>query len=236
MTAPARGKRVPGALGFPLSRTGFVRLKRVQAVAGLVLATYVVVHLGNAAACFLGPEARLAYLLRVRAITGNALGEMLWVGLPLAVHAASAMAVWLQERALRRQGERARVARGLPAAPRRKRAPTARLHRATGIALLTLLPIHLATVRFDGLGFGEARGYDRVDALLAAHPALGTLTLAALALAIGYHLGYGAWMALVNLGVLGPGRGRRWGFRAGLVTAIIATATGLAAIGRVLSG
>jgi hypothetical protein len=47
---------------------------------------------------------------------------------------------------------------------------------------------------------------------------------------IGYHLGYGRWMALVNLGVLGPGRPRRLGQRGGAALGVAVFAAAVAAM------
>lgn len=221
---------------FPLPVARFVRLKRLQACAGLVLATYVLVHLGNAAACALGPEAGGRYLETVRSVTRRPLGWLLWIGAPLAAHAAAAGAVILQERALRRRAEEALRRRRPGAFPAfGRRAFSARMHRWTGLALLALVPLHLVQMRpgLFGLPRGPGGGYDRAAALVRDHPIAATGALAALALCASYHLGYGLWMGLVNLGLLQPGRPRRLGRLAGAAvggSAAAAAAAGIVAL------
>jgi succinate dehydrogenase/fumarate reductase cytochrome b subunit len=218
-----------GTPRFPLSRSGFARLKRLQAAAGLVFASYVLVHLGNAAAGLAGPGAAAAWLAQIRRVAGTPAGWLAWIVLPIAIHAAAAAAVILQERAMRRRAIEALRRTRPGAAPRfGVRALSARLHRWSGFALAPLLMIHVLAMR-PGTG-----GYARAARLVAESPFGARAGLAALAACASYHLGYGVFMALVNLGVLAPGRPRRWGRAGGAaigIAAAAAAAAGIAAIG-----
>ncbi len=197
---------------LPLTRQGFARLKKVQAALGLFFASYVLVHLLNVACTHLGPDARGRVLEAVRMLTGRPATEFLWVGFPLLAHALVAPVCMLHERALKRQGERALAKVKPDAVPsRRGRVWSARLHRWTGLALVPLIGLHVLKLRVLP---GDLYGFERVTALFSEQPLLSRVSLGILALCASYHVAYGIWMGLINLGVLGPGRPRRWGRRA----------------------
>jgi succinate dehydrogenase/fumarate reductase cytochrome b subunit len=216
---------------FPLSLQWFARLKRVQAFAGLVFASYVLVHVGNGAAALVGRGVADRFLDRMRPVT-HGWGALLWIGLPVAVHALSAPVVFLQERALRAKA-RAALERVRPGAKPTfgRRLRSAQVHRYAGLSLPFLITAHVVAMRPSLLGpaYGP-EGYERAALLLATSPVIARVGLSLLALAIGYHLGYGAWMALVNLGVLGPGRPRRLGQRVGAALGMAVFAAAVAAM------
>jgi succinate dehydrogenase/fumarate reductase cytochrome b subunit len=217
---------------FPLSLRWFARLKRAQAFAGLVFASYVIVHVGNGAAALVGMGVAEALLECMRPVTRGWWGALFWIGLPVTVHALSAPLVFLQERALRAKA-RAALERLRPGAKPTfgRRLRSAQGHRYAGLSLLLLITAHVAAMRpsvFDGAHGPE--GYDRAALLLATSPVIAGVSLTLLALAIAYHLGYGAWMAFVNLGVLGPGRPRRLGQRIGAALGVAVFAAVVAAM------
>lgn len=224
----------------PLSRRTFLRLKKLQAVAGLWFLTFLITHVANAGAFAVGgPDTAARFLEGVRSVTGSIFFEVAWVLAPVALHGVIGALLLGHERALRRRGVEALLARGRkPPTPSRRprRAPSARLHRLTGFSLLVLVPLHVTLVRF-GAFLGEAApGYSRAQALVDQSPVLGLALLGALALCASYHVGYGLWMALVNLRVLRSGRARRVTFRAGLALSAVMAATLCAALIRLARG
>jgi succinate dehydrogenase/fumarate reductase cytochrome b subunit len=217
---------------FPLSLRWFTRLKRVQAFAGLVFASYVLVHAGNGAVALVGKAEAAAVLECVRSVTRAWWGALFWIGLPVAVHVLSAPLVFLQERALRAKA-RAALERLRPGAKPTfgRRARSAQVHRYAGLSLPLLISAHVAGMRpsLFRVAYGP-EGYERAALLLATSPVIARAGLTLLALAIAYHLGYGMWMGLVNLGVLGPGRPRRLGQRVGAALGIAVFAAAVAAM------
>lgn len=220
---------------FPLPLRAFVWLKRLQAAAGLVFASYVLAHLGNAVLLVGGHEVAARFLGAMRRVTGSGPGRALWIIVPLAVHAALAAAVLLQERSLRARAREA-LARAQPgaAATFGTRRLSARVHRLSGFLLLFLVPLHVIQMRHGALGETVAAGgYERAAVLAALHPVGVRVGLLLLVLAAAYHLGYGVWMALINLGLLGPGRPRRRGRIVGIAlsgAAALSGAVGIAAL------
>jgi hypothetical protein len=91
--APA-GPRVAEWHSCFLSPFGGSRLKRAQALAGLVFASYALVHVGNGAAAFVGRGLAPALLECVHAATRGWWGALFWIGWPVAVHALSAPLVF----------------------------------------------------------------------------------------------------------------------------------------------
>ena len=198
----------------PLSEA---RLIRGQAVSGLVFATFLLLHLLNAAAGALGPEFYDGFLARVRLVYQFPLFEIFAVGTAALVHASYGVRRALVRRRRARAGRKAPVPGWL------------RVHRLSGWFLLVVLPGHALATRGPGLFLDLPADFSFLRFSLETWPWFMVPYYALLYTAGVYHLLHGGMIALSIAGLPAPAPTGR-AARALLFVALLAGGTAVASM------
>jgi succinate dehydrogenase/fumarate reductase cytochrome b subunit len=194
------------------------RLLQIQAVSGGTFLAFTLLHLANTGVATLGVEAYDGFQERARWLYQNPLIEVLFLALPLSVHAAAAI-----ER-LRRSGFR-----------RANQTLRSKLHRYSGYLLLAVIWGHILAVRGPSLFQDFHPGFAGLSFSLWWIPWLFYPYYALLALCGLYHGTNGFMLAAAVFGRPFPDALRYgWGFWAPLSAAGVALVLGIAAMGGIL--
>ncbi len=137
----------------------------------------------------------------------------------------------LHERSLRKHATEALRHKRPNQKPRfSRRAPSARIHRLTGLCMAPLVVVHVGIVHLQTPATAATQGYAHLAALAALYPVSVPASLVLLTTCASYHVAYGMWMALINLGALPPGRPRILGRRVAVGLGLLLLFTALTAI------
>lgn len=169
-----------------MSETRERYLVRIQAISGLVFATFLSLHLTNVMASVFGPGLYDAFQVRIRPLYQFPLVEVGVLLTALVVHIVSGV---------RRLRARPRT-RDWSKLPFRTR-----LHRVSAYFLLLFIFGHIAATRFPSLLDGIWLGFASLAYTMVWIPAFFYPYYSLLALCGLYHGGYGSYLALRVLGV-----------------------------------
>ena len=191
------------------------RLLQVQAVSGSIFFLFTLTHLLNTGVATLGVEAYDRFQELARWFYQNPLLEVLFLALPLLVHAAAAV-----ER-LRRSGFR-----------RKNKTLRSRLHRYSGYFLFAVIWGHVLAVRGPSLFQGFHPGFAGLSFSLWWVPALFYPYYVLLALSALYHGTNGLMLSASVFGRPFPGVLRNgWGFWVPIASTGVILMLGIAALG-----
>lgn len=197
--------------------------KLLNGATGVLLLLFIVAHLAGNLTIFVGKDALNAYAHLTHRLGALLIAIELALAAVFLLHAASAIAVWLD-------GRRARVVRNTLVASKggpSRQTLASRSMIVTGLVLLVFLVVHLWQFRFGPDYVTDLHGtptWDlwRIVVERFQSPLWVALYMAAMLL-LGFHLRHGFWSAFQSIGVLTPGL-RALAYSAGLVFAVVIAA------------